>query len=380
MGWFDCYCAFCAGPFHDAHELWTIFLEKWTDSNQWPDGFPLFEDDYPNSSPYVKISGKDGEFWDSFVCVTPDYVGPETDGVFQILSWNRELSLREEHFIPIHKACLSFVCRHNDITPRELWESCYGESSKGRCGPDDDGLITCVDYYYMNRRNQDAFAYALKDRKTKLFSPESMVDCNWLLARPTLLPALQPLQPSTIEMASPDVRRVFGVPELLDAILGYVADVPAEVMEEELKQSQDDFDAPSAIIAAKALLALTQVDRWFYHEIVTKRQFLFLEAARNFGWMLPFTPDDWSDSKWTNDWFKNSGQKSHIDWRAHMLTCLNTNTPHVWNRWRFHKMAVQFARGTSRFRNETRPDWYWNAGKLGFKPNMEPPTHEEWEL
>ncbi|KAF5013623.1 hypothetical protein FDECE_384 [Fusarium decemcellulare] len=384
MGWFDCYCSFCSGPFHDAYERWTILLEKWTYPDNWPDGFPLFEDDYRDSSPYITISEKDGEFWDSCVCVTHEspetfvspecYVGPDTDGVFRISSWGRELDLREDDFIPIHKRCLSFICRHNGITPRELWESFYGDSSKGICGPDSDGLITCVDYYHMEKRNDQEFAYALTDRKTGLYSPESMEECNWLLARPTLLPALQPLQPSTIEMASTGVRKVFGVPELLNAILGYVADVPTEVMEEELKQGQDDFDAPSAIIAAKALLALTQVDRWFYHEIVTKRQSLFLESARNFGWMLPFTREDWSDSKWANGWSKNSGPKSHIDWRAHMLTCLNKNTPHVRNRWRFHMMAVQFARGTSRFRNEKRPDWYWNAGKLGFKPNMDPPN------
>lgn len=272
-----------------------------------------------------------------------------------------------------------------------------------------NGLLYCVNYYDMQERSGQDFQYALERQwpplerpdlpQTRWFDPKSMEDTKWLLARPTRLPTPKTLQPSLVKASAVNRRKVFDTNELLDIILSYIVDIPSEVLKHELQRNrpnnssdpnQDDtssrpqniFEAPSAITAAKTLLSLAQVDRWFYDAIIYKRQNFFLRALRNFGWMLPFTPADWNDNSWTKDVLADtsSSRQSEIDWRHYMLTCVEKTDPHIRNRWRFHRMAIQFARGTNRYRSEEHPDWFWNAGSLGFKPSLDKPEPEIWEL
>ncbi|KAM0549502.1 hypothetical protein ACHAPJ_009318 [Fusarium lateritium] len=211
---------------------------------------------------------------------------------------------------------------------------------------------------------------------------ETVKEIEWLLARPTYLPAPQKLQLVTTQ--GPSLRagsKVFDIPELLDNILDHIVDVPVNVTESELKASHRTFEAPSAVTAAKTLLSLAQVNRSFY-QAVSNRQGLFFTAIQNFGWMLPFSPADWSDSEWPDTVLEERAisRGSGIDWRGYMLKCVNKPTPHIRNRWRLHKMAVQFARGANGHRFEETPSCIWNAGSLAFKPDLQKSEAQGWEV
>ncbi|KAM0517089.1 hypothetical protein ACHAPE_005201 [Trichoderma viride] len=428
MGCWDSFCCFCSGPLSNARDGWHEFLTEGARDGEWPpgDGEWYNEPGYPVPSlpleEIVTISDEDGKYWDPSVGITPNW--PDTFvtplctvgsyGDVSIPGVKDKLHLGSDLFLLIHPACLSFLCRHTSITPRELWESFYKENSCYQMyGGELNGLLYCVNYYDMQERSGQDFQYALERQwpplerpdlpQTRWFDPKSMEDTKWLLARPTRLPAPKTLQPSLVKASVVKRRKVFDTNELLDIILSYIVDIPSQVLKHELqrnKRHQDPnnsgdpnqnnpssrphniFEAPSAITAAKTLLSLAQVDRWFYDAIIYKRQNFFLRALRNFGWMLPFTPADWNDNSWTKDVLADtsSSRQSEIDWRHYMLTCVEKTDPHIRNRWRFHKMAIQFARGTNRYRSEEHPDWFWNAGSLGFKPSLDKPEPEIWEL
>jgi hypothetical protein len=212
---------------------------------------------------------------------------------------------------------------------------------------------------------------------------ERLKELQWLLARPTYLPAPQKLQLSLGEGRSLQARsKVFEIPEILDNIIDHIVDVPIDVIESELKESHGTFEAQSAITAAKTLLSLAQVDRSFYQAVVGNRQDVFLTAIRNFGWILPFTPADWSDSGWPESVLNNAAlvRESDIDWRAYLLKCMRKETPNICNRWRLYKMAVQFARGRNGHRFEKNSTCIWNSGSLGFKSDLQKPNTKGWEV
>ncbi|RFU35783.1 hypothetical protein B7463_g584, partial [Scytalidium lignicola] len=169
---------------------------------------------------------------------------------------------------------------------------------------------------------------------------------------------------------------VFQISELLDAILTHIIDIPTKIKESELRSNDE---APSAIAAIQTLLSLAQVDRWFYHAIIHNGQHFFLCAVRNFSWMLPLTPADWVHSKLPADLTPELlfSRQTHIDWRSYIITCLRRATPHLRNRWRFNRMALQFARGKV---SKADPSWFWKAGKLGLTFRLEKPEPEAWEL
>ncbi|KAL7934744.1 amino acid permease domain-containing protein [Trichoderma chlorosporum] len=428
MGCWDSFCCFCSGPLDNAQHDWLRFLTIGLSGEKWPpaDGEWFNDRGYPVPSQpldqIVTISDRDGQSWNLGVSVTPN--SPETFvtalcsvgsyGDVTIKGVKDKLHLGSDLFLLIHPMCLSFLCRHANITPRELWESVYKENSCYQMyGGELNGLLYCVNYYDMQERSGQAFEYALvrhwppSDRPdlppARWYDPGSMEDTKWLLARPTLLPTPKTLQRGTVKASTATCRKVFDTTELFDIILGYIVDIPSDVIKEELRQNKrspvreplgksrtskvkgplkDIFEASSAIIAAQTLLSLAQVDRWFYDAIIQKRQGLFLQAMRNFGWMLPFTPADWSDNSWVSEILADtsSSRQADIDWRHYMLTCVKKDLPSIRNRWRFHKMATQFARGTNRYRSKEHPDWFWNAGNLGFRTSLNKPEPNTWEL
>ncbi|KAM0263914.1 hypothetical protein ACHAQJ_000949 [Trichoderma viride] len=415
-----------SGPLSNARDEWIGFLTG-VSNGKWPpgDGEWYNRPGYPVPSlpveEIVTISNADGKSWNLSVGVTPNWPDTFVTPLCTVGSYGDaaidgvedKLHSGSDFFLLIHPTCLSFLCRHTNITPRELWESFYKENSCYRMyGGGLNGLLYCVDYYNMQERSGQSFEYALERHSPpserpdlpqgRWVDPNSMEDTKWLLARPTRLPAPKALQPSTVKSSAVTCRKVFDTNELFDIILGYIVDIPTDVLKNELeqnKQSQnldqlgnanksgkrrilDIFEAPSAIVAAQTLLSLAQVDRWFHDAIIYKRQTFFLQALRNFGWMLPFTPADWSDNSWAVEILADTSslRQDEFDWRHYMLTCVRKDDAHIRNRWRFHKMATQFARGTNRYRSEEHPDWFWNAGNLGFKTSLDKPKPEAWEL
>ncbi|UKZ81540.1 hypothetical protein TrVFT333_009312 [Trichoderma virens FT-333] len=426
MGCWDSFCCFCSGPLGNARHDWLRFLTDGVSDDKWPPGDGEWFNDrgYPVPSlpldQIVTISDRDGESWTLGVGVTPNW--PETFvtplctvgsyGDVAISGVKDKLHIGSDSFLLIHPMCLSFLCRHTKISPRELWESVYKESSSYRIyGGELNGLLYCVNYYDMQERSGQCFEYALWRHSpppnsppdlppARWYDPESMEDTKWLLARPTRLPTPKALQTRTVAASTLRYRKVFDTNELFDIILNYIVEIPADIIKDELRQSKENekqqsihddngkspsqevFEAPSAIIAAQTLLSLAQVDRWFYDAIIHKRQSFFLRAIRNFGWMLPFTPADWSDNSWVSEILADttSSKQADIDWRSYMFTCVKKDLPSVRNRWRFHRMAIQFARGTNRYKSKEHPDWFWNAGNLGFITSLDKPEPNAWEL
>lgn len=62
-----------------------------------------------------------------------------------------------------------------------------------------------------------------------------------------------------------------------------------------------------------------------------------------------------------------------------LLSFLQKEDVHVKNRWRFHKMAVQFARGRIQINQDNEVLWRWNVGELGIRTSMTPPSPYDWE-
>ncbi|KAF9260877.1 hypothetical protein L218DRAFT_989357 [Marasmius fiardii PR-910] len=432
MGVFDTYCCFCSGPLEDARAGWLNMLtETLEDEDHWPpkDGEWANDPGYPVPTKpieeIVTISEEDGEAWEDWVVVSPvwpeTYVSPpcsvDSYGSVEIEA-SEEWNTDGQPYLHIHRICLSFLCRRNAITPRELWESiCAPDSQYQKYAERIQGLLYSVDYYDMEERNGQSFGFAIEryeppeDRpdlpKGTWWDPESMEDTKWILARPTVLPAPEPLEPSIVQPSAVTERKVFEVSELFDAILNAIVDLPPEIIESELKangkgnekssknsedgqeeeedEEEDEepiFESPSAVTAAETLLSLAQVDRWFYHSIIRNRQGIFLQALRNFGWMLPCTPADWAHSKWPEELTTQTPlwKQANRDWRRYMIACFRRDDPHLLNRWRFNMMAVQFARGTDRHKSDENPDWFWNVGKLGVKSSLEKPDAQVWEI
>ncbi|KAJ6474164.1 hypothetical protein C8R45DRAFT_1160359 [Mycena sanguinolenta] len=415
MGCFEMYCSFCAGPLSDARSDWLSFLEERLDmtlylekTGTWPpkDGEWRNPPGYPvptkSKEEIVVISPEDGFFWSDWVCfgkkwketgwVSPpctqdSYGASLIDGSSD---WEEDEPCRYQR---IHRGCLSFLCRRLGITPQILWESFYQPGADYlQCAEEFTGLLSVLEYYDMEGRNDQFFRYALlRDTLSQDDSepekceecwddPESMEDAAWLLSRPTRLTPPTALEPLTVtaEYANSGTAcmQVFGVPELLDLVLSAVIEVSPHDITMELKEPDTDFDdAPSLISATESLLALCPVDCYLHNRIIGDCQGLFLRLATRYGWMLPSTPADWVE------WRQQSGPKLDLrldqsfDWRKYLLSFLRKEDRVVRNRWRFHRIAVQYARG------QADPAFTrWGAGELGLASSTVSPEAWSWEL
>ncbi|KAJ6559811.1 hypothetical protein B0H19DRAFT_1145841 [Mycena capillaripes] len=409
MGFFETYCAFCAGPLCDARSAWLSYLEvtpgvTWPPKDgEWrnPPGYPV-----PSKSKddIVCISPEDGSFWGDWVCVGPnwkeDWVSPPCEqgdyGAILIdgsSDWQEQPDV--ERFLRIHRGCLSFACRRLAITPQVLWESFYEPGADYlQYGEQGNGLLYCVKYYDMDGRNGQEFGYAIArqtpreddpDCVDRWDDPDSMEDTAWILSPPIHLPtpvAIKASSPTTISDSSSlvDCMKVFGIPELLNLVLSAIVEVASSDAAAELTENAAQFDPPSLVSATQTLLALCQVDHFFHDSILRDRQGLFLLLASQYGWMLPSTPTEWKE------WRERSGLDSldlrleqPLDWRSYLLPFLRKEDRVVRNRWRMHRMSVQFARGRARLATETSPAWRWSVGELGLRSSMSPPEAWAWE-
>lgn len=229
----------------------------------------------------------------------------------------------------------------------------------------------------MYGRNEQAFGYAVSkqtphadnpDMVDRWYDPDSMEDTNWLLARPTEFIKLDDTSSeSSIHDKSIDqldaIQHVFRTPELFDTILDYiVAPIDHDVFATELKASTSCTTSldEHAII----LFRLTEVDKYFNAYILEERQDLFLSLAHQYGWMLPISAID--ARSWKHGTIHPDHRQPTRDWRRYLLAYLRKDDPHVKNRFRMYKMAMQFARGKA----IPSKDWRWSVGELGYVPDI----------
>lgn len=264
-----------------------------------------------------------------------------------------------------------------------------------RYGEDLKGLLYCLSYYDMAERNEQFFGYSIErwtetedeNVVNRWQDPDSMEDTKWILSRPTHLPIPSHLDtfsppPPSNHVNSSIWLKIFGLSELLDIIFSFIVDVSESDATTELESSALDFEPPSVISATQSIFSLLRVNRFFHQAIVRDRQGLFLQIAWNFGWMLPACPADW------RSWHSSSKEGPRIlslslgqtwDWREYLLLFLRKEEPHVRNRWRFHRMTVQFARGKARLATETEAAWKWSVGTLGYRTSLMPLEERSWE-
>ncbi|PTD01250.1 hypothetical protein FCULG_00012673, partial [Fusarium culmorum] len=260
-------------------------------------------------------------------------------GSIDVEGWGEELGVGERNLI-IHPVCLAFVCRHNNTKPKQPWESFCAENSCHQSHKDDvsNRLLHCIDYFEMMSRAGQGFDYDFPYPKWGTEPRPESLEEQWLLYRSTNLPITRRLQLTAIQKpTSPVGIKIFGIPGFLT--------LPGSCL-------------------------------------VGNRQDLFLSAVRNFGLMLLFTLADWADNDWSEVLLKDASLfgGSKIDWWAYMLDYIGKTNPHIHNRWRLHKMAVQLARGRNGHRFEKKSTCAWNAGSLRFKPDSQKLDAKGWEV
>ncbi|KAJ7615230.1 hypothetical protein DFH06DRAFT_1239912 [Mycena polygramma] len=408
MGVFELYCSFCAGPLCDARSAWLSYLVVARDApwppkdGEWrnPPGFPI-----PSKSKedIVCITPEDGAFWNDWICVGPKWkdgwVSPpceQGDYGEIFIDGSSDWQDGSQKYLRIHRGCLSFLCRRVAITPRDLWESLYQPGADYlRYGEQVQGLLYCLKYYDVDGRNGQEFGYAIArqtpredepDCVDRWDDPDSMDDTAWILTRLTCLPlpvALKAVSPPAAipePTSSADCMKIFSVPELLDLVLSAIVEVFPCDAATELMEDGAEFDPPSLVSATKALLALCQVNRFFHDAIIRDRQGLFLLLASQYRWMLPSTPGDWKERRERSGPELDLRLEQALDWRGYMLNFLRKGDRVVKNRWRMHRMSVQFARGRARLPTETTPAWSWSVGSLGLRSGIVSPDAWAWEL
>ncbi|GJJ15206.1 hypothetical protein Clacol_009482 [Clathrus columnatus] len=245
------------------------------------------------------------------------------------------------------------------------------------------------EYYYYCAHKREAREDARENKNDYWWDPDFVKELQWLLARPTGFPVVPSLSSSTsiafttttsLTSQSPCIE-VFKISELIDVILDYITgqDISQTELADKL-QLNYIFTPLSVIQSTETIFALLQVNKSLYATFLRDRQAIFLRLAWLHGWMLPFTPQDWNN--WPNGTFRNGiifKVDETQDWRSYLLTFLRKEDVHVRNRWKFHKMAVQFARGAKKMIYGTmvclRPD----VGELGFRPDVKPPRPWFWE-
>lgn len=175
---------------------------------------------------------------------------------------------------------------------------------------------------------------------------------------------------------------------------------------EKAAQSEDGTninDCPTVMVSLRAILSMLQVSKRFHNMIVQGRQDLFFRIIWQLGWMLPACPTDWKSWDSVNDplplltgtlinpTFRKCDtapsssttvtrpNAKDRDWRAYMLTFLSQSTPHIRNRYRFHRMHMQYARGKQYKSEDGSVVKWWSCGKLGVGTDLVCPEPYEWE-
>ena len=274
--------------------------------------------------------------------------------------------------VRIHCGCLSFLCRITNCSPKNFYDSLV-ESRFWQLAFRGGGLINFMTYYNMEGRDSQHFAYALQMHKDNSVSCDWWWDTNWLLARPTVFPRLDPLPellpiiPKAPVDWSSAICRVLRIPELLDDILDYIVALPEQdVLAAEIMVSARDGHSDSLDQLVKTIFNLLQVEKYLYAYILEQRQDLFLRLARHHAWMLPITTFDLQSWKRVNEPIQFMRRQLTRDWRRYLLTFLRRDDLHVKNRFRMYRMALQCTRGKA----ATSENEKWSVGELGYVPGI----------
>jgi len=303
--------------------------------------------------------------------------------------WAMELEGDDATYLCIHRACLSSLCRRLKTTPQSLWDTFHGREGlnpghiRSMISP-----LHCVRYYDIEGRQGQSFQYALEKiarsedgNRTLWYDPVSMYPCQWLLARPTILPTLDVrLLDSTttgiLEQFSSSSNAAFvktlAISELFDHILSFLESPrPAEPDPEFI-----------AVVAhpdmLSTLLSHLSISRTV-HNLLLERQDIFFRLTCQSGWMLPVTPVDWIEWKAKRNPYPilSPTLSNDLDWRRYIVACARLEDPHVKNRFRFHRMHVQFATSS---RCNPDSEWTWNVGNLDQYSSLSEPDTWDWEL
>ncbi|EPQ56534.1 hypothetical protein GLOTRDRAFT_128476 [Gloeophyllum trabeum ATCC 11539] len=288
----------------------------------------------------------------------------------------------------VHRGCLSLVCHRLRLSPRQLWSSLFAPRNRVYC-KDATGLIRCIEYYDMAGSARKFSADAFERITLGTVPCTELLDCMWLLARPTVLPIAPPVVVpqrfiSHVPAVSTACLRVLTTPELLDIILDKLVHHHAEEEYASLLMADPAYVVlPCLVEATATLFSLIQVSRYFHSSILARRQDLFLRIAWESGWMLPASPGDWD--LWPNGALAHPSDARRLcgqpgrDWRKYLLAFLRREDLHVRNRWRLHRMHVQFARGKVKMGQAWERPWKWSVGSLGVRTSLVPPERMPWE-
>ena len=325
-------------------------------------------------------------------------------------------NVANEPYNLIHVGCLSILCRRLGVTPKEWWLSFYGPESlyqnKWPSEYNHNMLKAGFHYYGMEARTQQDFRYCLEverddddddDDKEDWLDPNSYEELNWLFAAPSTFPRVPDLPPPLPEShltssPTPNQLRVLFTPELLYSILDFaVPYVNQETIASQLSSQPDIYDSPTVVASLETLLNVSLVNKRVYNAIIQGRQDLFFRLVWQFGYMLPACPMDWKS--WnavngplppltgipanaipgTHNPSRVTGLSNAKDWRAYLIIYLRQDEAHARNRYRFHRMHMQFARGKKdHLEDGTERTWYI-CGKAGLATALECPEPYEWE-
>lgn len=273
-------------------------------------------------------------------------------------------------------------------------------------------LLPGIDYYDMEGRNGESFEYALADCDddgVEWWDPDTYEDCNWLFAAPSTFPRVPDLPPPLKESPASrprpsdtaSQRVLLFTPELLYTILDFaVPYVTQDIVRRQLCWQPEIYDCPTVVRAQSTVLSMLQVNKRIYNAIIQGRQDLFFRLIWQFGWMLPACPADWKSWNAVNDSLppltgvpidmipgkfnpnRTTTLSNAKDWRAYMIIYLrnsNNNYLHTVNRYRFHRMHIQHARGHEDNLEDGGKRKWWSCGKYGVGTALECPEPYEWE-
>jgi hypothetical protein len=313
-------------------------------------------------------------------------------GRYQGTDWQQTTS---HPYRCIHRGCLSTLCRRTNANPRLAWEGLTPVDDRSPELNDpgsfsdyitDHGLIDKLTYHYDRTGQSFDYVQWCQVDGVDYYDLASLDELQWILARPDVFPKLQTRMPCTctvrsvIDESVPSMR-VFTVPELLNTILSFLLDISDQALADAVMELESDEHDPAPVVQSTAtLLALSEVDWFFFHTVVCERQGLFLRLARLYGWMLPATPADWAS--WRSEQPLDSRLGTRRDWREYVLQHLRGEDPHAKSRRRIFSMVTQCVKGVDSNSNSQMPGWQWalQVGEPGYRPGFTVPKAWSWEI
>lgn len=331
------------------------------------------------------------------------------NNIVQIKSRELAIHALTTGVLVVHVTCLSLLCRWLHTSPKNLWSGLLGTGSKyaARDWVHFAGRpLASIHYYQMEERWEQEFLYVKeeynKEIKQFIHDIDSIDECNWLLATPAIFPVV-PLRPLPLPLVAvaqiqTPFERLINAAELFFRILDFLVPyIPIETLMSELKSSGESLlDSLSIPRAQASLFSLLRTNKMIYNTITQNRQDLFFRLVWMHGWMLPACPADWKSWDKVNDPLppltgvprtdipsfnpnRLTSSPHERDWRAYLVSALRFDSRHMRNRFRFHRMHIQFARHVYRTTEDDLEHSSVFGGSLGVRTSLDCPVPYEWE-